>query len=67
MLEKAELIKIVGKGNVYDKPLELDAYAKDESFAKQVRPRFLVRPKNPDEVQKIVNLARKTLTSLVTA
>ena len=56
MAEKAEqLIKIVGKENVLDDPQTLEAYSRDFSFTPPRKPHFVVKPKNVDEVQKIVS------------
>ena len=43
----------------------LDAYAKDISFVNPVRPAGVVRPKNAEEVQRIVEFANRTRTPLV--
>jgi FAD/FMN-containing dehydrogenase len=63
--QKAELIALIGKKNVLDDPETLDAYSRDQSFARPMKPRFVVKPKNADEVQKIVGWANKTGTPLV--
>ena len=65
MIEKEELIKTVGQANVLDDEKTLDVYSKDESFARPLKPRFVVKPKNVDEVQKIVQWANQTGTPLV--
>ncbi len=43
----------------------LDVYAKDISFVNPVRPAGVVRPKNAEEVQRIVEFANRTRTPLV--
>ncbi len=65
MVEKKLLASIVGAGNVIDKQAVLDQYASDMSFVNTVRPDCIVKPKNTDEVVKIVNIARKTGTPLI--
>ena len=66
MLElEEELIDIVGAENVLADPLVLEQYSKDMSFVPPMRPRCVVKPKNSDEIQKIIKLANKTLTPLV--
>lgn len=65
MNKKTELIGIVGKGNVFDDAETLDEYSRDYSFAPPSKPRFVVRPKNGDEVQGIVKWANETSTPLV--
>ena len=62
---KERLIGIVGKGNVLDEPETLDAYSRDESFVVPLKPQFVVKPKNTDEVQGIVKWANETSTPLV--
>ena len=65
MIAKVKLVKIVGAGNVTYEQTALDEYSKDMSFVNTVRPVCVVKPKNAGDVQKIVNLANKTLTPLV--
>jgi len=62
---KAELVALVGKENVLDDPETLDTYSKDQSFARVMKPRLVVKPKNVDEVQKIIGWANRTNTPLV--
>ena len=49
-----EMAAILGEGNVIDEPMALEAYSRDESFARPVRPSFVVRPSNAEEVNAIV-------------
>jgi FAD/FMN-containing dehydrogenase len=65
MIEKEKLMKIVGARNVSYERVTLDEYSRDMSFANPVRPSCVIKPNNADDVQKIVNLANKTLTPLV--
>jgi FAD/FMN-containing dehydrogenase len=65
MIPKEKLVKIVGAGNVSDKQATLDEYSRDISFVNTVKPASVVKPKNAEEVQKIVKLANETLTPLV--
>jgi FAD/FMN-containing dehydrogenase len=65
MIEKEKLVKIVGAGNVSNEPKKLDEYAKDMSFVNSIRPEYIVKPKNADDVKKIVKLANDTSTPLV--
>ncbi|MDT3698633.1 MAG: FAD-binding oxidoreductase [Thermincola sp.] len=62
---KTGLVEIFGKENVLDAPETLEAYAKDESFVHPLKPRFVVRPKNTEEVQELVRWAKQTRTPLV--
>jgi FAD/FMN-containing dehydrogenase len=62
---KEELVGVVGEGNVLDAPETLEAYSRDESFVLPMKPRFVVKPRNTDEVQKIVKWANQTQTPLV--
>jgi hypothetical protein len=62
---KDDLVAIFGKDHVLDDPRNLDDYSRDRSFSRKIRPRFVVRPANVDEVQKIIGLANRTGTPLV--
>ncbi|MCJ7605823.1 MAG: FAD-binding oxidoreductase, partial [Dehalococcoidales bacterium] len=55
----------IGAGNVVDDQAVLDDYSSDISFVNRVRPACVVRPRNADDVQKIINLANETKTPLV--
>lgn len=63
--KRQELIEIVGDENVYDDPSVLDEYSKDNSFVNRMRPDYVVKPKNADEVEAIVKWANNTLIPLV--
>lgn len=65
MSEKEELVAIVGDVNVSDTPEVLEAYSRDESFVRQMKPQFVARPQNVDEVQEIVKWANRTGTPLI--
>ncbi len=65
MIAKEKLIKIVGAGNVDEKPTTLEKYASDMSFVNAVRPACVVKPKNAGQIQKIIKLANETKTALV--
>jgi FAD/FMN-containing dehydrogenase len=62
---KRELIGIVGEKNVLDDPETLEAYSRDQSFVLAIKPWFVVKPKNVEEVQGIVKWANQTRTPLV--
>jgi len=65
MIAKEKLTKIVGAGNVIDKPTTLEEYSSDISFVNAVKPACVVKPKNAGEIQKIIKLANETNTPLV--
>jgi FAD/FMN-containing dehydrogenase len=65
MSQREDLVKIVGTENVFDDPKTLEEYGKDESFVHPMRPRYVVKPRNAEEVQGIVRWANETLTPLV--
>jgi FAD/FMN-containing dehydrogenase len=65
MIEQKQLAKIVGAGNVTADPAALEEYAMDFSFANTVRPDYLVKPQNAEQVKALVNLARQEKLSLV--
>ena len=59
------LIEIIGKQKVINKPGILDRYSHDNSFTRPMQPRIVVQPRNADDVQKIVMWANQTKTPLV--
>jgi FAD/FMN-containing dehydrogenase len=65
MSEKEELVAIVGDKNVFDTPEALEAYSRDESFVRQMKPQFVARPQNVAEVQQIVKWANRMGTPLI--
>jgi FAD/FMN-containing dehydrogenase len=60
-----ELVKIVGPGNVIQDQAMIDEYSSDNSFVNSVRPECVVKPRNSEDVRKIVKLANETLTPVV--
>jgi len=62
---KKGLEAIVGKRYVLDDEASLDAYSKDLSLSEPRRPSLVVKPKNTEEVQKVVKLANKHLMPVV--
>ncbi len=62
---RIELAQIVGNNNLWDDPKALEAYSHDQSFALSIKPWFVVKPKNTDEVQWLVKWANQTRTPLV--
>ncbi|HCM28573.1 MAG: hypothetical protein A2Z99_19600 [Treponema sp. GWB1_62_6] len=62
---KERLNAIVGRENVFDDEKSLALFSHDESFAKSMLPRFVVKAKNAEEVQKIVKLANEMKTPLI--
>ncbi len=62
---KTDLVEIFGRENVLDNPETLDAYAKDESFVHSLKPWFVVRASNTEQVLKLVQWANETSTPLV--
>ncbi len=65
MIEKTKLTSIVGARNVVNEQSVLDKYASDMSFVNKMTPDYVVKPKNLDDVKKLVQLARETSTPLV--
>lgn len=60
-----KLAKIVGAGNVSHDRVILEEYSRDMSFTKPIKPDYVVKPRNSDDVAKLVKLANETLTPLV--
>ena len=59
MAIKEELTGIVGAENVIDDPGKLKPYSRDYSLSEPGMPGYVVKPKNADEIQKIIQLANK--------
>jgi FAD/FMN-containing dehydrogenase len=57
---KNDLTKIVGAANVSDDPEALLSYSSDYSLSTPGTPNYIARPKNTEEVQKVVRLANET-------
>ncbi|MEN1761509.1 FAD-binding oxidoreductase [Anoxynatronum sibiricum] len=62
---KASLSNIVGGENLLDSPEILLGYAKDQSFAKEMKPWCVVKPKDADQVEALVKWANKARIPLV--
>jgi len=65
MIEQEKLVEIVGAANISHDQATLNEYAKDMSFVNIIKPECVVKPRNIDDVGKIVKLAKETLTPLV--
>jgi FAD/FMN-containing dehydrogenase len=65
MIAKEKLASIVGAANVKYEQAALDEYSSDMSFVNPVRPLCVVKPKNAEDIQKLVKLANETSTPLV--
>ena len=63
--QKEDLAGIVGFDSYFEEPSILESYSKDLSFVAPRRPSAVVKPKNADEVQRIVKWANRTLTPLI--
>lgn len=63
--KKENLIGIVGKENVFNDTVSLESFSHDQSWALPIKPGFIVKPKNVDEVQAVVKWANQTKTPLV--
>lgn len=62
---KEELVNVVGSSRVTDDPKELAKYGGERNFELHIKPCFVVRPQNADQVKKIVDTANQTNTPLV--
>ena len=65
MAVKQNIMDTLGTKCGSDDPNILETYSKDESFVHHIRPRYVVKPRNTDEVQRIVKWANETQTPLV--
>jgi len=62
---KEELINVVGDSRVVDDPKELVQYGGERNFDYHIKPCFIVKPQNAEQVKELVDLANKTKTPLV--
>jgi len=62
---QAALTALVSQKNIVDDPEILESFSHDQSFNRAIQPRFVVKPGNVEEVQKIVRWANDTNTPLV--
>jgi FAD/FMN-containing dehydrogenase len=65
MIDKEKLAGIMGAGNVTDEQATLDSYSRDMSFVNTIKPAWVVKPRNADDIKQLVKLANETLTPLV--
>lgn len=65
MIEQEKLVAIVGADGVINEDAVLTQYASDMSFVSTMMPDCVVKPRNTDDVEKLVKLARETLTPLI--
>lgn len=63
--KKAQLVQIVGEASLVENPDPGELHSLHHTLIPLLKPRFLVRPKNVDEVQRIVLWANETKTPLV--
>ncbi|UCB45786.1 MAG: FAD-binding oxidoreductase [Spirochaetota bacterium] len=61
----AQLMEIVGKTNVFDNPQMGKDFSPVSDHVTSIKPRYMVKPKDVNEVQKIVIWANKTHTPLI--
>ncbi|MGD0955565.1 MAG: FAD-binding oxidoreductase [Candidatus Acidiferrales bacterium] len=64
MSDAAALETMIAFGASHERA-DLDEYSKDMSFVNPVRPALVARPRNTEDVRKIVQLANETKTPLV--
>ena len=62
---KEDLANVVGADKFSDSAEDLAAYSRDHSLTKGCRPACIVKPRNTGQVQKIVKLARESLTPVI--
>jgi hypothetical protein len=65
MIEKMKLVKLVGASNVITHKAILEKYARDMSFVNTIKPAYIVKPRNAEDIKQLVILANETLTPLV--
>ena len=65
MITEKKLIEILGTGNITCKEEILEEYSSDMSFVNKMKPEYVAKVKNTNDVEKLINLAKETLTPLV--
>ena len=65
MIVEDQLRKIFGANCIHNEEAMLDEYSRDMSFVNPVRPECIVKPRNTDDIVKIVKHANETLNPLV--
>jgi len=65
MIAEEKLVRIVGAGNVSREQAMLAEYSSDMSFVNTVKPEYVIKPRNTDDIEKLVKLANETSTPLV--
>lgn len=65
MSMKEALVKVVGDNRVINDPVELVKYGGERNFDLHIKPCFIVKPQNAEQVKQIIDLANKTKTPLV--
>ena len=60
-----KLLEIVGRDNFSDEPKVLETYAKDFSLVPSGMPNYVVKPKDAQEVQRVIQLANENLIPVV--
>jgi len=64
-LQKQQLEKIAGSGNVHDDEGTLNDYAEDQSFVQRRCPDMVVFVETVKQIQEVVKLANQTLTPVI--
>jgi len=64
-INEEKLAEIVSSGNVIHEAAVLEEYSRDMSFVNAIKPVYVVKPRNANDVGKIVKFAKETLTPLV--
>ena len=63
--KKQQLASIVGEEGVSGEPQVMEQYARDDSVAARIAPRYMIRPKNAAQVRQLVRWANQTATPLI--
>jgi FAD/FMN-containing dehydrogenase len=56
---------IVGGGNILDSEKTLEEYAGDMSFSPRLKPRYVVKPRQANQIQELVKWANENATPLI--
>ena len=65
MIDNKKLVRIAGETNVTSDEAKLKEYSSDFSFVQAMKPQYVVKPRSTTDIEKLVKLARETLTPLI--
>jgi FAD/FMN-containing dehydrogenase len=65
VINEQQLAKVISRGSVSGDPSITEQYSQDISFVNKIRPKYVAKVKDRNEIEGLVRLANETLTPLV--